>query len=73
MKKRFKYGDMLVFGDHRTARREYKELKIGYKNPTFPTAFKRAFPRFSRLSSYSGGKSKFLIIKKDHPSPWDLI
>ena len=35
MKKKFKYTDVLAFGDHRTAMIDYEYLRVGYEVELF--------------------------------------
>ena len=60
MKKRFRYVDLLAYGDHRRVRIVYKYLKVGYKIELLDL-FRELFrecPGLSWRSRHSGGKSK---------------
>ena len=58
LRKRFIYADVLAFGDHRTARIEYKYLRVGYKVELFREFSRKLFQSSSK--SFSGSFSESL-------------
>ena len=70
MKKRFKYTDMLAFGDHRTAMIEYKYVRVGYEVELFQSFSEELYRELFWTSS---SKSKFLLLNIEHSSPRDFL